>query len=265
VLANVVKVEVPEEEPTDTRATADELRRLLRRTTMPRTVAARLVDRAPALWMMSERPSVLAGDLVLCHPPLAEGEVRAVARPLDHPGAFRLTVVAADRPGLLADTAAALAAERISVQSASAATWDGVALHAMNVVAPRTSAVAWDALGERLRTMADQPRPAAHYLPIGKATVTVGGEGTGRTLVEVRAPDGIGLLEAISGWFADHGVSIEAATVSTRHGMANDVFLVEGAFQPALLEAHLSWEPPRALRPRLPGAHLVGRLAALVR
>ena len=65
---------------------------------------------------MSERPAVLAADLALCHPPLAPDEVRAVARPMEAPSTFRVTVVATDRPGLLADTAAALAEEDMTVR-----------------------------------------------------------------------------------------------------------------------------------------------------
>jgi hypothetical protein len=37
-----------------------------------------------------------------------------------------------------------------------------------------------------------------------------------------------GLLSAVCRWFADQGVSIEAADIETAHGTANDVFLVDG-------------------------------------
>src|SRR5207302_3307749 len=58
------------------------------------------------LWLMSAAPAVLAGDLALCHPKLRRDEVRAVARSIAGSDRVRLTVVAADRPGLLADSGA---------------------------------------------------------------------------------------------------------------------------------------------------------------
>ena len=100
VLDNLVQVQVAEHESTGVRTTTAELRRLLRGTNIPARAVTRLLKAASPLWMMSERPSVLAGDLVLCHPPLAAGEVRAVARPLEDLAVYRVTVVAADRPGL---------------------------------------------------------------------------------------------------------------------------------------------------------------------
>ena len=133
VLDNLVQVQIADHRTTGIRTTTTELRSLLRRTTIPMAVVTRLLAGASPLWTMSERPSVLAADLALCHPPLADAEVRAVARPMEDPTTFRLTVVAADRPGLLADTAAALADQHLMVLSASVATWSdrGIALHAL--------------------------------------------------------------------------------------------------------------------------------------
>jgi UTP:GlnB (protein PII) uridylyltransferase len=47
-------------------------------------------------------------------------------------------------------------------------------------------------------------------------------------------------LEAISRWFAEHGVSIEAAEIATRGGTATDRFLVDGEFEPSALATYLS-------------------------
>ena len=62
-------------------------------------------------------------------------------------------------------------------------------------------------------------------------------------MVKVTGPDGLGLLEAIGRWFADHGVSIEAAEIPTHDGTATDRFLVNGAFEPSALANHLSRPP----------------------
>ena len=47
-------------------------------------------------------------------------------------------------------------------------------------------------------------------------------------MVQVTAPDRIGLLSAVCRWFADNDVSVEAASISTVDGIAKDVFLVDG-------------------------------------
>ena len=215
--------------------------------------------------MMSERPSVLAGDLALCFPPLAPGEVRAVARPLETPGASRLTVVAEDRTGLLADSAGVLAAEGLSVTSASAATWtaEGIALHALTFEPSSTMARDnWDALGRRLRDMGATMSPRPPFAARGRATVTVTGGGTGQVVVEVGAPNQLGLLEATTRWFAEHGVSIQAARVATRDGMARDAFIVDGAFDADALAAHLSTAPRNRWERLVPRCGCLARRAA---
>ena len=259
VLDNLVQVQVAERESTGVRTTTAELRRLLRGTNIPARAVTRLLEAASPLWMMSERPSVLAGDLVLCHPALAAGEVRAVARPLEDLAVYRVTVVAADRPGLLADTAAALADERLTVLSASVATWadSDIALHSLTVRSAFVTDPDWAALGQRLQTVATEPAPPPRYLRRGRASVTTVSSGSGRTLVTVTAPDGLGLLEAVSRWFAERGVSIEAAEIATRHRMATDRFRVVGEFDPAELAAHLSWQPdPPRIRLPVPRVSL---------
>ena len=156
VLANVVQVQVDEHRSTSATALAGDILERLQRTSVPSRTAKQLLAAVSPHWLMSESPAVLAGDLALCHPRLAPGEVRAVARPVDDPTSSRLTVVAPDRPGLLADTAAVLALEGVSVRAASAATWPaaGLALHALTFEAPRAFDEArWDALGQRLREL----------------------------------------------------------------------------------------------------------------
>lgn len=156
ILDNVVEVQSVQRSTSGMRATSDELLRLPATTTVPEASAAELVAGASPLWMLSDPPSLLAGDLALCHPALARGEVRAVARPTDLATVWRLTVLSADRKGLLADTAAVLSAEGLSVQSASATTWKtpDLALHSMTLHTSRTMGQAdWEALGRRLRGM----------------------------------------------------------------------------------------------------------------
>ncbi len=248
VLENVVRVQAADRDSEGLVATTAELRALLYGTKIPRRVVTRLLTAASPLWMMSERPSVLAADLALCHPPLAEAEVRAVARPMDDPRTFRLTVVAADRAGLLADTAAALAGSGLTVRSASVATWgdgaQGIALHSLTVRSTTGTAPDWEALGTALRSAVNGSPQGSRYAPTGRATVVASESGADRTLVKVTAPDGLGLLETISRWFADHDINIESAEITTRRGMATDRFLIAGDVETAALAKHLSRPSP---------------------
>src|SRR5438132_1060978 len=110
--------------------TTDTVRRLLESTTVPDELAYEWLSEASAVWLMGQPAELVAGDLVLCHPPLAPEEVRAVARPTSDAYAWRMTIAAHDRPGLLADLAAVLADQRLSITDATATTLpaSGIAL-----------------------------------------------------------------------------------------------------------------------------------------
>lgn len=247
VLDNVIQVQITEHGSQTATANTGQLRELLRPTSVPRRVVMALLDGVSPLWVMSEAPAVLAADLALCHPRLRPGEVRAVARAMPAPNTFRLTVVAKDRRGLLADTAATLASERISIVAASVTTWpdEGLALHSMTVHSDTGfDEQRWSTIGERLREMASGRPPLDWYLPTGRASVSRTGEADGKSVVRVTAPDRLGLLSSVSRWFADHEVSIEAADIHTTNGVVRDVFLVDGEFDIGDLERHLSGPSP---------------------
>ena len=61
-----------------------------------------------------------------------------------------------------------------------------------------------------------------------------------RTLIRVVAPDQVGLLSTICGWFADHDLSVESLHAATDGEIARDVFLVEGTCDARDLARHLS-------------------------
>ena len=231
VLENVVQIQRTQHYEQVATASTTRLRVLLRETTLPTAVTRRLLAGASPLWVLSAPPTVLAGDLALCHPRLRKDEVRAVARSIRAPNMYRLTVVARDRGGLLADTAAILASVGASVVFASAMTWpaDQTALHSLTVRCEAgLDQEQWALIGERLRSVATGERAPTPFKPSGRADVTVTGEGDGRSVVQVTAPDRIGLLSAVCRWFADNDVSVEAASISTVDGIAKDVFLVDG-------------------------------------
>jgi pimeloyl-ACP methyl ester carboxylesterase/glycine cleavage system regulatory protein len=247
VLGNVVEVQVAEHRATTTTTRSAEIAALLASTSVPSRRARALVRDASPLWLMSEPSGVLAGDLAMCHPKLKRREVRAVARPVEGSTAVRLTVIAHDRAGLLADSAAVLAGHGLSISEASAGTWGGLALHAFTLEPDGPiDDDAWEALGADLRRMGAAPLTTnVVFMPLDRTTVTVDGDDTGHALVRVTAKDQLGLLWAICRWFADHDVSIESLHASTTDGVAADTFVVDGECDAVALAAHLSRPGPR--------------------
>lgn len=249
VLGNVVEVQVSEHQATTATSRSTEIAGMLGSTSVPRRRARALLRDASPLWLMSEPPGVLAGDLALCHPRLKKDEVRAVARPLESSTAVRLTVVAHDRPGLLADSAAVLASHGLSITEASAGTWTatGIAVHALTLQPEiPISDDAWARLGTDLQTMGAAPLGTnLVFMPLGHATVAVDGDATGHSLVRVTARDQLGLLWATCRWLADNGVSIETLHASAAGGVASETFVVVGECDADSLAAHLSRPGPR--------------------
>jgi hypothetical protein len=211
VLGNILEVRVADHQQEGAQTRSIDIADALGETKFPARTARSLLRQAPALWLMSAPARVLAADLALCHPGLGAGELRAVARPTLGSRDVRLTVVAADRPGLLADTAGAITAHGMSISAASAATWlsRGVALHALTVQgADGFVAEDWDRLGADLGKLGRSGRgPSPQVAPV-RAAVSIYGAGADRSLVRLTAPDQIGLLWAISDWFTGQGVSV---------------------------------------------------------
>jgi UTP:GlnB (protein PII) uridylyltransferase len=170
-----------------------------------------------------------------------------LARRIEDSTLVRLTIVARDRRGLLADSAAVLAASGMSISNASASTWkhQHLALHSFIVGGgAQFDRAAWDRLGERLRNMAAGAVPSPGLRPLRPVTVTVQGADD-RSIVKVVAPDEQGLLATICRYFQVHDVNIETLQARTRNGLADDTFLVIGKVDAEGLQAHLD-RPPAA-------------------
>jgi pimeloyl-ACP methyl ester carboxylesterase/glycine cleavage system regulatory protein len=243
VLATIIDVRVAEHRTSSASGRASEVASLLGRTRLEnRTVRALLRD-SPPLWLMSESAATLAGDLALCHPQLRADEVRAVARPIEGSRSVRLTVVAADRRGLLADSAAVLASNKLSITHASAATWPRrhLALHSFVLDSGDSlDEAAWTKLGGDLRAMVASGETSSPPLrPIGPVRVTVQGADGDRSMVRVKVRDQVGLLSALCRWFATQNVNIESLHARTTASAADDTFLVVGTIDAADLSRHL--------------------------
>ena len=167
---------------------------------------------------------------------MADGEVAVVVE------GERVTVVAPDRPGLFSRVAGVLALHGLDVRSASASGEAGMALEVFDTEAPfgvpdwqRVEAdlrkatvgrLALDArLAERARTY-ESRRPTA-AAGLGGPRVLFDNEASATaTVVEVRAPDRIGVLYRITRALAECDLDVRTALVATLGAEVVDAFYV---------------------------------------
>jgi [protein-PII] uridylyltransferase len=154
----------------------------------------------------------------------------------------QVIVAAQDRPGLFSSVAGALALNGMDVRAANVAGQDGVAVEVFTVEVARgtwpdtaklredLAAVLSDrmAIGERLsereRIYPLRRRSAAHLLD---SDVTVDNEASETaTVLEVRAPDEIGLLHRITRTLFESDLDVVSARASTLGEMVVDAFYV---------------------------------------
>jgi pimeloyl-ACP methyl ester carboxylesterase/glycine cleavage system regulatory protein len=239
VLASTIDVQVEEHRATKTADRKSEIERLLQRSHLTKRDVRAFLENAAPLWLLSDSASALAGDLALCRPAVKKSEVRASARRIEGSNSLRLTIVARDRSGLLADITGVLTANGLSISSAAASAWkkQKVAVLAFIVEADRgLDKEAWAKLGDRLRKMvASAGGPWPTVGPLGSVFVTAQGAG-GRSMVKVTAPDEDGLLSTICRCFHVHGVNIETLRARTSDGVAQDTFLVVTDIAPEALQ-----------------------------
>jgi [protein-PII] uridylyltransferase len=157
-------------------------------------------------------------------------------------GTYELLVIATDRPGLLSWIAGALTLGGISILSAQVFTTDdGVAVDLFEVQGafePEIHESRWREFRSMLRRAIDGSvslerrveRKRGHYPPPRTQTpVTVHVDNDASdfsSVVEVGAPDRIGLLYDITRAFADLQVDVHLAKVSTLGGRVVDAFYV---------------------------------------
>jgi [protein-PII] uridylyltransferase len=206
----------------------------------------RLLATLPASYPASLEPEELADELELLADPPGPGAVRYRVD-AEGDGHGVVTVCAADRPGTLARTTGVLALHRVSVLRAQAwSTSDGLALQRFAVLAsgPRR----WERLGAdleaawagRLAVEARLERKARDYRPSSPVVPDVrvlADESEHSTVVEVRAPDALGLLHAIAAALGDLDLDVRVAKIDTLGDRVVDVFYVRSPWGAKLTEA----------------------------
>ncbi|HWU31528.1 MAG TPA: ACT domain-containing protein, partial [Marmoricola sp.] len=150
-------------------------------------------------------------------------------------GTSRVRVVSGDRLGLLADAAAMLALQKLSVRGARVWTQEGK--HPVGVSEWVLDEEGLDAavLRQRLEAIAEGRLDPAVRLerpaPARRAPVVVQHFEASRsaTVIEVRADDRPGLIYTVCRALAQLGISVKSAHVATLGPQAVDVFYVQEA------------------------------------
>lgn len=161
------------------------------------------------------------------------------ARPLIVPGESRVTVVAPDKPGLLASVTGVLCLQGLDLRSADVASEDGVALEVFVVYPahgrwPEWTAVSSyldDVLAGRLELDEQLAKRSAVYdrRRVGSAEVKVtvdNGASAGSTVVEIRARDDVALLHRVTAELFANELDVVAARACTLGDQVIDAFYV---------------------------------------
>ena len=171
----------------------------------------------------------------------------AVVRVEDAGDAQVVSIVAPDRVGLFADCAGVLAAQGLSVRRATLATRDRVADDRWYVTSRNGARADAEGLARALRRLARGDRgplaavrrphgavaaptalPDAAVQQVVTRALLLPDASEGATVLELRAPDRVGLLYAVGRCLVAENVSVRSAHVSTSCGQAVDtLYLTE--------------------------------------
>ena len=173
-----------------------------------------------------------------------------------------ITVIAPDRRGLFSRVAGVLALHGLDVLAADAASEDDMAIEAFRVTSRFGSSVPWGRvvdhvhaaledrlaiearLADRIRTY--QARQATHRLPPPVVRFDDAASATA-TVVEVHAPDRVGLLYRVSRAFAELAIDVRVAKVQTLGDLVVDSFYVTAADGSVVSDPVVRAELERAL------------------
>jgi [protein-PII] uridylyltransferase len=225
------------------------------------------VLRMPRGYFLSVEPDRAAAHFHTIGPHVGSHDVRSAAAPGARAGTYELLVVAADRPGLLSSIAGALAVGGISILSAQVFTTDdGVAADLFEVEGafePDITEARWRSFRATLRRSIEGSISLDHrveetrrHYPRSRVgtpvTVRVDNDASDfATVIEVGAPDRIGLLFDITRAFAALDLDVHLAKVATFDGRVVDAFYVRDRIGRKVLDDERLGSVDRAMRARL--------------
>jgi [protein-PII] uridylyltransferase len=152
-----------------------------------------------------------------------------------------LVIVAADRPGLFSDVTGVLALYGIGVLEARIHSERGQALEVFTLDLPEHADPRWErvvrdikgalenrfSVGEALARRPSAKSRRALALPSPEVRVIIDNDAaTSATVVEVRAPDAVGVLHKVTAAVAAQGLDIGSARVTTLGNAVVDTFYV---------------------------------------
>ncbi len=199
-----------------------------------------LVSRLPRRYVLARSPAFIRRHLsLLGGAALTDGEFRMQAHRHRQAGVWDVLIVARDRPGLLATVAGVMALRGTSVLAADAATCaDGLVLDVFTVSGAsgeHGTAGRWSEVAADVQAALDGRLPLRDLLgaramqPEDAEAVNVSVDNAASqffSVVEVRAPDHVGLLYRITAALHELGADIHHAKIATLPEGALDVFYV---------------------------------------
>ena len=214
----------------------------------------------PPSYLHSTSTPDMADDIRLLLTPPLPGQAKHRVEAGTEAGQLSVTVAVADRPGTLARTAGVLALHRVSVLTANAfSTTSGIALQ--RFVVKLHHDLDWDRFGAdlvaaysgRLAVEARLGKKVLDYLPSVAFVPEVRvlqEESAHSTVIEVRAPDALGLLWAIAASLSELDLDIHVAKIDTLGERVVDVFYVRSAWGAKLNDEQAS-EVTRSIQHRV--------------
>lgn len=232
----------------------------------PSAEVERFVLRMPRSYFLSVPPAKIARHYSTIAPELGRHDLRTATQPGGGAGTHELLVVAADRPGLLSWIAGALSLAGLSILTAQVfTTEDGVAADLFEVQGafePEVGEERWREFRGVLRKAIDgrvslehrMNEKRRHYPERSDTPVTVAVDNDASdffTVIEVGAPDRIGLLYDITRTLSDMELDVHLAKVATYTDRVIDAFYVRDSVGRKLEDTERVAALEAAMRKRL--------------
>ena len=233
----------------------------------PAAAVAAYLERLPRAYLLAVQPEDVAAHFSLLSPAIGSTDVRTLARAGARHGTWELAIVAADRPGLLGRMAGSIALAGLSILSAQAfTTEDGVAMD-LFVVEPafhgEIDEERWRTVRHTLRKALEgrlsleyRVREKRRHYPSPAADVAtevrvLNDVSDFATVVEVEAPDRLGLLFDLARTFEELHLDVSLAKVATYGHRVIDAFYVRDLYGEKVEDHEHAEEVRRAILSRL--------------